>query len=406
MNILGFTKLMRMIYSDRIPNLETIQDMGLLAVKIAQHYALRVDFLDEKVCRQLQKLYRSARPSQGVHYREILERSVDSSWFDAFQSIEEIPFAAASIGQVHRGVLKNGDRVVIKMIKEDFGTAFLKDIKSLKGALGITLFALPHLKKVFNPMAILDHIEQYTIQELNLQNEIHGAQELRAIRREYESHFPEIKNLHFPHFYEELSSKSVLVSKLIPGETYDESLSRNSLTYDELLQLFNLHGLFLFGKGRFHGDMHPGNVIGIDSNNLCFVDTGALSSCGERIRSGLLEFFIALSGDDIKGSAKALNRMASIPVSGEKYRRFETGFMELYRDFSGKSVSEVSLTKKMMDTIKLGVHSGMSFDDGMFPIIKSLMYLDGMVLRCNPDAVLLHDMKPFIGNLKRVLEEL
>ena len=57
----------------------------------------------------------------------------------------------------------------------------------------------------------------------------------------------------------------------------------------------------------------------------------------------------------------------------------------------------------MMDTIKLGVHCGMEFEKGMFSIIKSLMYLDGMVLRCNPDAVLLKDMRPFIQGFEKIL---
>lgn len=54
----------------------------------------------------------------------------------------------------------------------------------------------------------------------------------------------------------------------------------------------------------------------------------------------------------------------------------------------------------MMETIKLGVNSGMRFEKGIFPIIKSLMYLDGMVLRCNPQAILLKDMRKYIDELK------
>ena len=68
---------------------------------------------------------------------------------------------------------------------------------------------------------------------------------------------------------------------------------------------------------------------------------------------------------------------------------------------AGKTVIEASLTKKMMETIKLAVNSGMSFDEGMFPIIRSLMYMDGMVLKCNPDALLLKDMRPFIDGFKK-----
>jgi len=69
-------------------------------------------------------------------------------------------------------------------------------------------------------------------------------------------------------------------------------------------------------------------------------------------------------------------------------------------------VSEISLTKMMMRTIKLGVLSGMEFSESIFDIIKSLMYMDGMVLRCNPDAILMEDMRKFIGELKPEVEKI
>ena len=52
---------------------------------------------------------------------------------------------------------------------------------------------------------------------------------------------------------------------------------------------------------------------------------------------------------------------------------------------------------------QLGVESGMSFDQGIFAIVRSLMYLDGMVLRCNPDAVLMEDMKAFIDDFEKFI---
>jgi ubiquinone biosynthesis protein len=65
-------------------------------------------------------------------------------------------------------------------------------------------------------------------------------------------------------------------------------------------------------------------------------------------------------------------------------------------------VSEISLTKKMMQTIKLGVLSGMEFEEGIFDIIKSLMYMDGMVMAANPDAILLKDMKKFVAEFQKI----
>jgi len=103
---------------------------------------------------------------------------------------------------------------------------------------------------------------------------------------------------------------------------------------------------------------------------------------------------------DYDRCAEYLNQMAESRIEGEAFDKFKVKFHDLYRDFKNSTVGQVSLTKKMMETIKLGVNSGMRFEQGMFPIIKSLMYLDGMVLRCNPDAILLKDMRQFIDELR------
>ena len=93
--------------------------------------------------------------------------------------------------------------------------------------------------------------------------------------------------------------------------------------------------------------------------------------------------------------------MSERELGGLAFDTFKERFLELYAGFTGTTVAQVSLTRKMMQTIKLGVHSGMTFEKGIFAIIRSLMYLDGMVLRCKPDAVLLRDMRRFIGEFEK-----
>ena len=147
MNIIGFTRLMKMIYGKQLPDLEKIQDMGLLAVKIAQHFALRVDFLDEQVCQHLSLLFRTTLPAKEENLKILLQERVDAEWFTNFKSIESKPFACASIGQVHRATLLTGEKVVIKIVKQEFRLQFLRDLQSLRRTLKITLFFAPKLKK-------------------------------------------------------------------------------------------------------------------------------------------------------------------------------------------------------------------------------------------------------------------
>ena len=118
MNVIDFILLLKSIYGKSPPDLKKIQQKGLLAVKIAQHYALRIDFLDEEVCRHLAKLYRQNIHVPSEKVEPLLKSYVDSSWFQEIKSFDPNPFASASIGQVHHAVINDGTRVVVKIIKK------------------------------------------------------------------------------------------------------------------------------------------------------------------------------------------------------------------------------------------------------------------------------------------------
>jgi len=393
MNIFSFLKLMKMIYSKKEnPDILKIQKMGLLAVKIGQVHALRIDFLRAETCLELAKLYRANVPIKNENALKNIDRS-------QFLEIDEKPLATASVGQVYRAKLLNGDAVVIKIIKANFKKQFEKDVKSVKRLFKFAIFFYPKLAKVFDPIGILEHIEDYTLKELNLLNEISGQDKLKEIYDQNRDKY-DLSKLSFPKIYKELSSESIMVSEFIPGKTFDELLD-NGMKYDDLLLLFKIHGFFMFNIGTFHGDIHPGNLM-LNNHQIVFIDTGAIGSVSSKLGGGLLNFFDALSVNNYDLCAQRLNEMAVTNISGERFEKFRVAFNYLYSDFKGKSVKEVSLTKKMMETIKLGVNSGMAFEKGMFSIIKSLMFLDGMVLRCKPEAILLEDMRRFLSEFKQV----
>lgn len=404
MNAFTFIRLLRQIHGKGEPDLAWIQRQGLLAVKIAQHYALRVDFLDQEVCRHLSQLFGHTESLPAQDAMDLLKERMPSEWFDSVKEIEEEPMASASIGQVHRAVHADGTPLAVKIVKKDFREPFLADLKRLRALMRFVLLVYPKLKKVFDPMGVLNHIEEYTLNELDLRNEAEGQRTLARIADDYRDTY-DLTNLRFAKIYFDLSSEGVLVSEFVEGDTFDDLLTAGKLKYQRLLELFGIHGLYLFAPGVFHGDIHPGNIILRPDGTLCFLDTGAVSRTGRKIRRGLFEFFVVLCKYDYDTCARRLNDMAEHGISGAAFDNFAKKFKKLYRDFEGKTVSQVSLTRQMMESIKLAVNCGMVFEKGMFAIIKSMMYLDGMVLRCRPDADLISDMKPRILDFKRVMEE-
>ena len=403
MNWFQFIRLIRSIYRNdkKLPDLDWIQQQGLLAVKIGQIHALRIDFLDKDKCIHLAKLYRQAYSLPPQSFNALLSRYTPENYRAHFETIDDKPLASASVGQVHLAKLKSGSPVVLKILKKDVRKQFIEDVKNVRNLFRLITFVYPKLKQVGDPVGILDDIEEYTLSELDLRHEVSGQKILRDIHKNNCDRF-DLSKLRFVHVYDSLSNENVMVSEFVEGKTFDELLENNLLRYEELLELFHVHGFYLFVAGTFHGDIHPGNVI-LHDGYLYFIDTGYIGRVGDKIRKGLFQFFHALCEYNYQDCAEALNSMSEQKIEGHEYSVFQDKFLYLYSDFTDKTVSQVSLTRKMMETIKLGVNSGMVFDKGIFAIIRSLMYLDGMVLRCKPDAILLKDMRVFINEFKSLV---
>tara|TARA_B100001123_G_scaffold270461_1_gene300966 strand:- start:38 stop:1255 length:1218 start_codon:yes stop_codon:yes gene_type:complete len=405
MNWIQFGRLIHSIYSHngKLPDLDWIQSLGLLAVKLGQVHALRSDFLEPEKCEHLSKLFRNNYAMGAEDFLHLIESTAVQNFTSHFEEIEPEALASASVGQVHLGILKDGTRVVIKAVKKDVRKDFIADVSSVRRLFGFISFFYRKLKRVGNPEAILNDIEEYTLSELDLRKEVDGVRALALIRDKNKDQY-DFSKLSFAKVHGSLCNENVMVSDFIPGPSLDELLDEGKLDYDTLLELFKIHGYYMFCAGTFHGDLHPGNVlVDEDQGHFYFIDTGYIGRVGPKIRKGLFYFFKALTENDFTEAANSLSEMAEVPLTGDDMKKFQSDLINLYENFPGKSVSEISLTRQMMETIKLGVQAGMSFDQGIFSIVRSLMYLDGMVLRCNPDAVLMDDIKPFIDDFDRFI---
>ena len=401
MRFFAFIKLFNMMFSKKkLPDLDWIQKQGLLFIKIAQTFALRIDFLSPEATIHLQKLFNKANPKKVTS--ESLISILPKNLNNVIKNINKEPIGVASVGQVHKAELIDGRVVAVKFIKKDVEDSFKREVKSFRRFIKFITFFYPKLHKVADPLGVLEHIEEYTIAELDLRNEIKHSKILQNIKKKYENKF-DFSTLNFPEYDENLSTKNVLVSSFIEGTSVDACLREKKLSEDKMLDIFRWHGFYMFIVGTFHGDIHPGNII-YNNGKFTLIDTGAISTVSKRIQQGLFEFMKALSQYDYVECALKLNQMAAVSISGEKYEKFEKKILELYSDFTDTTVTEKSLTKQMMYTIRLGVLSGMTFEKGMFPIIKSLMYLDGVVLQGAPDMILMKEMRKYIKSFEEAKE--
>ncbi len=110
-----------------------LTDLGPTFIKLGQVLAARPDLVGPKLGEELKRLRANVRPDDIEQVRATLRRELGHDYESHFRSIDPIPLATASIGQVHRAVLNDGSRVVIKVQRADIEKTMRQDMEVLAG---------------------------------------------------------------------------------------------------------------------------------------------------------------------------------------------------------------------------------------------------------------------------------
>lgn len=390
MTAVDFTLLLRAILSPKAKlDVPAIERMGLLAVKIAQMYSMRPDLVAPEKCLRLATLLQRTAPLSAEQFQARWNELIPPAFATLGPRASAQPIASASLGQVHLAELPDGRKVVVKLSRAEVEESFVADVARMRRWLKSAVMLYPALERLADPVRALEDVERQTLCEMNFLAEPVGAGRLAALAEEGAPGLPHLRNLRFPRYHIGCSSNRFLVSDFVEGPTLASLLDRGALGYDMLLELFRIHGYFLFVRGKFHGDLHPGNVI-YREGFFCFVDNANIELIPAEFSRGLFQMLVQIGEGDLERAAETLASLSLSPLTRPAFDSFASRFRALY-----SGASEASLTRQMMETVKLAVSSGITFPSGAFPLVKSLMYLDGMVLRAAPRANLLQDVRRF-----------
>jgi len=256
---------------------ETLGEMKGAAMKVGQMLSLHEGLLPPEVSAVLSVLQKEA-PSVSF---EVMERELRSELenFDAlFESLEPEAFAAASIGQVHRGVLKDGRQVAVKIQYPDVDRMVEADLKNLKALLGNLVSLVTDID--FEP--IWEEVRERLFEELDYLKEADNIRRMAAMHTE----LPEII---VPDVVQEATTRRVLTMEFVDGIPPDEAASDH---YPEHLRdqwgvtlfEFTLRGLF---EHRFlHADPNFANFAFREDGKVAVYDYGCMKEISEDIAAG------------------------------------------------------------------------------------------------------------------------
>ncbi len=288
---------------------DTLGEMKGAVMKVGQIASQYKDIFPPEVAKAIGKLQRQAPPMPFSEIKGQVEKELGKPLQSIFKSFDEAPFAAASIGQVHKAVLPNGQQVVVKVQYPGVDEACESDLKQVRLALrlmGVLKIDRKLQDRLFN------EIQESLDNELNYQIEAQNLEVARTFHQALDS------KIIIPQVFPDYSSRHVLTLSLELGESIETASTWPQAVRNDLgKRLLRAVGQEIFYLKRFHCDPHPGNFAFREDGTVIMYDFGGVKILSNDVVHHFKELIQAARESDIAEIEDQLDALQSLAEKGK-----------------------------------------------------------------------------------------
>lgn len=312
------------------------EEQGGLWIKVGQLIAMRNDIFSDELCLELSQLQSGADGFPFQKVRESIRKDFGKEIEQIFDSFDPVPFAAASISQVHMAKLKGKDApVCVKILRPDAEHSFMRDVRAIKRAVGFMwVFRLGrelHLEEA------LYELETMVREELDFRYE---ASNMRRMRKSLKEH-----GIGVPKVYRKVCGQHTLVMEFVKGVLMSDFIElqrtnpkahakwceeNNVVPRKVATRLFVSALRQLFEDNQFHADIHPGNIMLQRDNRITLIDFGTI---GTLQKSFLITYQSSLRAIAEKDFSKAADVAIQLTIAPPPVHRIVSLRKELIRSY-------------------------------------------------------------------------
>jgi len=367
-----------------------LEELGPTFVKLGQVLATRVDLFSAAYIAEFEKLQDRAPSVSFDQLRDQLEEDLGGQPELFFGSIETAPLAAASIAQVHRATLMNGDEVILKIRRPGIRKNIEADLRLMARLAEVIELEVPEFRQ-FKPTETVRQFSRSLQRELDLAAECRNAERMASC-------FADDPNIVIPKVYWQWTCERLNVQEYIngiPGRQLGAvdaaGLDRKLLAKrgaDAVLQM-------IINEGFFHADPHPGNLFYLPGERIAFIDFGMVGFLSERRRHQLVELLTGIIN-------KKPDRVAEVMLDWSGGAEASSESLELDMDafidqHSSLSLNDINTAELLTELIGLMREHKLALPADLALLSKAIFTLEGLGRQLDPEFDISTQVRPFLN---------
>ncbi|HJL17568.1 MAG TPA: AarF/UbiB family protein [Sandaracinaceae bacterium LLY-WYZ-13_1] len=350
--------------------------LGASFIKLGQVLSTRPDLFPTPFIEELRLLQDRLPPFSFESARRRIEEDLGGRLEEHFAELEREPVAAASVAQVHRGVLHDGAEVAVKVLRPDVRRKAERD--------GAILMWGARVAERLHPVAahaeLSDHVSHFVdgiVEQTDLSREIRNYATFRE-------NFAEFEHVRFPRVYPRLSSSRVMTMEFLRGTKVDALPPGRHRDIAERLRRVFLK--MLFDDGFLHADLHPGNLMITDDGQIAIFDVGLVEDLSEELLVHYIEFNKCLVMGTVADVMQYL-RTYHTYVEGEvNWVKLEADVTAFAEEFRRKSAAELEMGEMINEIFRMGREHGVRPIPEMTLIMVGVVTAEGIGKQLDPGS--------------------
>ncbi len=371
-----------------------LEELGPTYIKLGQMLSTRPDLVPIDLVTELSKLQDRVPSFPFDRVRHTLEADLGAPPEDLFESIDESPIASASIAQVHKACLKDGDCIAIKVRRPGIRNIIEVDLEIM---LHLATLMERHVEEValHQPIKIVEEFADVLEKEIDFTIE---AASMERIAR----FFLDDLTLYVPKVYREFTSPRILASEYIDGVKISKIDAIDGMGLDRRIVTRRGAEVMLkqiFQYGFFHGDPHPGNIFILPGNVICLVDFGMMGTINRSTREDFVDLIDAVVHRNESRTAQALLKIA---LWDEKpnMRRFEKEVANFMGQHLHRPLKEIQMGRLLQHMLELSTRHRLRIPPDIFLMLKAITAVEGVAMQLDPEFDFFQLAVPYVKKVK------